>query len=154
MDDQQNRRAESDLHAGSEREAGRNREGRDIAGMPGRRFWTPAEDATLTALYPVEPAQAIADKLGRGVRAIYMRANLLGLAKPEGWAAARMTDFATLERIARQLAEERFGAGHFDRKGTKRAYWRRKARRLIALRDESSSPGIMAALMRACGWRV
>ena len=33
MDDQQNRRAESGLHAGTEREAGCNREGGDVAGM-------------------------------------------------------------------------------------------------------------------------
>lgn len=42
-----------------------------------------------------------------------------------------MADFQTIERIARQLAEDRFGEGHFDRKGTKRSYWRRKARALI-----------------------
>lgn len=37
MDHQQNRRAEPDLHAGTEREAGCNREGGDVAGMQGRR---------------------------------------------------------------------------------------------------------------------
>ena len=51
------------------------------------RPWTAAEDATVTALYPLRSAQSIADSLGRGVRAIYMRANLLGLSKPEGWAS-------------------------------------------------------------------
>lgn len=85
MDDQQNRRAESGLHAGTE--PGNDSEGGDAGRVHGRRFWTPAEDAAVTALYPVESAQAIADKLGRGVRAIYMRANLLKLSKPDGWAA-------------------------------------------------------------------
>ena len=86
MDHQQNRRAEPDLHAGTQPR--NDCEGRDVAGVQGgRRRWAAAEDATLTALYATETAQVIADKLGRGVSAIYMRANLLRLSKPEGWAA-------------------------------------------------------------------
>ena len=62
-----------------------------------------------------------------------------------------MTDFNTIERIARQLAEDRFGEGHFDRKGTKRSYWRRKARRIVEMAE--SSP-VVETLARACGWRL
>jgi hypothetical protein len=46
-------------------------------------------------------------------------------------AQAISADYTTIERVARRLADDRFGAGHFDRKGTKRGYWRRKARKLI-----------------------
>lgn len=62
-----------------------------------------------------------------------------------------MMDFNTIERIARQLAEDRFGEGHFDRKGTKRSYWRRKARRIVEMAEAHP---VMPALMRACGWPV
>lgn len=62
-----------------------------------------------------------------------------------------MTDFNTIERLARQLADERYGDGHFDRKGTKRGYWRRKARRVAELAEGNP---VMPALMRAVGWRI
>ena len=49
--------------------------------------WTSAEDAELTRRYPNETAKAIAASIGRGERAVYMRAKSLGLSKPAGWAA-------------------------------------------------------------------
>lgn len=52
-----------------------------------RRVWTASEDAELSRRYLSEPANVIARDLGRGIRAIYMRASLLGLKKPDGWMA-------------------------------------------------------------------
>lgn len=59
-------------------------------------------------------------------------------------------DFETLERIARMLSDDRYGEGHFDRKGTKRNHWRRQAQSLAAL----SADPLGRELMRACGWPV
>ena len=61
-----------------------------------------------------------------------------------------MTDHNTIERLARRLADERFGPGHFDRKGTKRGYWRRRARE-FAERERSVS--LADALMGIFGFR-
>lgn len=65
-----------------------------------------------------------------------------------------MSDFDTVERIARQMCEEHGGAGHWDAKGTKRAHWRKRAESLLLIRDASSDPGLMAQLMRVIGWLV
>jgi len=43
----------------------------------------------------------------------------------------REPDVAEVENLARTIAASRFGAGHFDAKGTKRAYWRRQAREFL-----------------------
>ena len=40
-------------------------------------------------------------------------------------------DYQTIERLAVQLCTARWGADHWDGKGTKRGYWRRKAAREI-----------------------
>lgn len=85
MDDQQNRRAESGLHAGTEPR--NDCEGGDAGRVHGRRFWTPAEDAELTRRYATETAKAIAADIGRGERAVYMRVWALGLSKPATWFA-------------------------------------------------------------------
>lgn len=61
-----------------------------------------------------------------------------------------MTDHATIERIARRMAEDRFGAGHFDRKGTKRSYWRRKARELV---ERERGISLADAVMGIFGFR-
>lgn len=65
-----------------------------------------------------------------------------------------MSDYETIERIARQLCEEHGGAGHWDAKGTKRAHWRKRAESLLATRDASSDPKLMTRLMRIVGWQV
>ncbi|MFD0738265.1 hypothetical protein ACFQZQ_03040 [Lysobacter koreensis] len=63
-----------------------------------------------------------------------------------------MTDHDTTERIARQMCDERNGAGHFDKPRTKRNHWRKRARRLLEIKADS--PPWITHLMRACGWRV
>ena len=57
MDDQQNRRAGTDLHAGTEREAGCNREGGDVGRVSGRR------KRHLTAQIKPATRNAIMDQL-------------------------------------------------------------------------------------------
>lgn len=61
-------------------------------------------------------------------------------------------DHATLDNLARQLCAE---AGRsFDAKHCKRAHWRDKAARLIAIRDKTGNPPLMTTFMRAIGWRA
>lgn len=61
-------------------------------------------------------------------------------------------DFATLERLARQLCESSVeDKGRYDRKGCKRAYWRKKA---MAFHAQITTTPALAALYRACGWHV
>ena len=60
-----------------------------------------------------------------------------------------MTDFNTIERIARQLCEER--GLDFDAKHRKRAHWLAKARVIVEMAE--SSP-VVETLARACGWRL
>ncbi len=52
-----------------------------------RKPWTDAEDAILRRRYASETAADIAKDLGRGLSGVYQRVYLLGLSKPEGWAA-------------------------------------------------------------------
>ena len=63
-----------------------------------------------------------------------------------------MTDHDTLERIARQMCE--IEGRDYDRKGCKRAHWRAKARRVLAVREQSRTPDLLTNLMRALGWQV
>lgn len=63
-------------------------------------------------------------------------------------------DINEVDRIARQLCEERWGEGHWDGRNTKRSYWRRKARRVLAVRDDNAAPALVTYLMRAMGWQV
>lgn len=58
---------------------------------------------------------------------------------------------AQLEALARQLCEGRRGVGAYDRKGCKRAHWRKTAQRLHA--NVVANP-VVAALWRACGWQI
>jgi hypothetical protein len=58
-------------------------------------------------------------------------------------------DHAELERIAREICDSHNGAGHYDARGTKRAWWRAKAERMI--RDADAMP-VYKGLLRACGW--
>lgn len=58
---------------------------------------------------------------------------------------------AQLEALARQLCETRRGAGAYDRKGCKRAHWRRLVKELHA--NVEANP-VVAALWRACGWQI
>jgi hypothetical protein len=50
-----------------------------------RRYWKPAEDALVRDLYPDTKTEAIAEKLGRPVGAVYQRAQSLGLRKSEAY---------------------------------------------------------------------
>lgn len=61
-------------------------------------------------------------------------------------------DHDTIERIARQMCEERNGAGHFDAPRTQKNHWRKRAKRLLAIRDDA--PPFVEFLMRACGWNL
>lgn len=63
-------------------------------------------------------------------------------------------DVNEVDRIARQLCDERWGEGHWEGRRTKRNYWRRLARRVLAVRDESDAPELITHLMRAIGWQV
>lgn len=54
-----------------------------------RKPWTPSQDAILRELYLENSAAECAAVLGRGVKAIYARAQLLGLNKPRDWIANR-----------------------------------------------------------------
>ena len=58
-------------------------------------------------------------------------------------------DFETVERVARQLCEER--GLDFDAKGRHRAHWLAKAQRIVEMAEASP---VMETLARACGWRV
>ena len=58
---------------------------------------------------------------------------------------------AQLEALARLLCETRRGAGAYDRKGCKRAHWRKLA---LAFSNAVTAHPIKRALYRACGWRV
>ncbi len=60
-----------------------------------------------------------------------------------------MTDFNTIERIARQLCEER--GLDYDAKGRKQAHWLARARRIVAMAE---SHPVVETLARACGWRL
>lgn len=60
-----------------------------------------------------------------------------------------MTDFNTIERIARQLCEER--GLDYDAKHRKRAHWLERARRVAELAEAHP---VMPTLARACGWRL
>ena len=61
-------------------------------------------------------------------------------------------DHAELERLARQLCESSVeDKGRYDRKGCKRAYWRKRA---LAFHARATATAATAALYRACGWLV
>jgi len=60
-----------------------------------------------------------------------------------------MPDFQTIERIARQLCEER--GLDYDAKGRHRAHWLAKAREIVEMAE--SSP-VVETLARAMGWRL
>jgi len=62
-----------------------------------------------------------------------------------------MTDFQTLESLAREICDSRNGAGHYYAKGTKRAYWRAKAEKMLALAEASPA---YKTLARAIGWQL
>lgn len=62
-----------------------------------------------------------------------------------------MTDFQTLESLAREICDSRNGAGHYDAKGTKRAHWRAKAAEMMALAEAMPA---YKTLARAIGWPV
>lgn len=115
-----------------------------------RRNWTPAEDAALTARYPHESAQAIADSLGRGVRAVYMRANLLGLKKSEGWASE-----CTRQRWAEGRHENsraQLAKGRAWNKGKPLAEWNPNARAFQASQFKKGEVnGIAAERMQPIG---
>jgi len=57
-----------------------------------------------------------------------------------------------LEALARQLCEASVeDEGRYDRKGCKRAHWRKKA---IEFHKRATAMPLRAALYRACGWVV
>lgn len=56
----------------------------------------------------------------------------------------------TLERIAREICDNRNGAGHYDAKGTKKNHWRKRALPLAMLAIDRQGVGIR--LMQVCGW--
>jgi hypothetical protein len=57
-----------------------------------------------------------------------------------------------LERLARMLCESSVeDAGRYDRRGCKRAHWRKKA---LAFHERATANATAAAVYRACGWPV
>lgn len=56
-----------------------------------------------------------------------------------------------LEALARQICEGRRGEGAYDRKGCKRAHWRKCA---MALHASCEATPAKRFLFRACGWKV
>lgn len=67
-----------------------------------------------------------------------------------------MTDFQTLESLAREICDSRNSAGHYDAKGTKRAYWRARAEEMLALAEAMPAYRTLALATgwRAMGWPV
>lgn len=57
-----------------------------------RRPWTEQDIATLRALYAETPTAAVAEQLGRGVRAVYDKANELRLKKSPHYLQAQRRD--------------------------------------------------------------
>lgn len=53
--------------------------------LPPRKVWTDAEIAILTARYPNERAQVLADEIGCNVCIIYAKAKKLGLKKSDAF---------------------------------------------------------------------
>jgi hypothetical protein len=83
----------------------------------GKRLWNPSDDALLRRRYAHEPTAAIATKLRRSIRAVYVRARLLGLAK----SAAYLAKHCRLQRGSTIGAQFRFQKGHVPaNKGLKR----------------------------------
>lgn len=65
--------------------------------------WTDAADALLRSLYAEHSAAEIAFMMGRSERAIYARANSIGLAKSPAWIAERQARImASLDHAGRQ----------------------------------------------------
>lgn len=62
-----------------------------------------------------------------------------------------MTDFQTLGILAREICDDKYGAGHYDESGTHRNHWRAKAAEIMALADAMPVYGTLA---RACGWQL
>ncbi len=74
-----------------------------------RRPWTKGEDALMRREYPRKRTDAIAEKLGRSVRAIYMRADTLGLSKSVAYIAS--VDSGRLSKLVPRGAAYRFKPG-------------------------------------------
>jgi len=58
-------------------------------------------------------------------------------------------DHETLESLAREICDSRYGAGHYDKSGTHRNHWRCKAAEMMALAEAMPAYKTLAA---ACGW--
>lgn len=71
------------------------------------RIWTDAEDAVMRARYATEPARTLAAQLGRTERAVYMRANTLGLKKP-----VELVRAVNAANVRKAGVAYRFKAGH------------------------------------------
>jgi HNH endonuclease len=90
-----------------------------------RRFWIPAEDRSLATLYPHLRTDDIAPILGRTTRAIYARAELLGLAKSAEFNASTLSG-RNVKGHAPNGAKTRFPKGHVPaNKGLRRPGWHR-----------------------------
>jgi len=74
-----------------------------VSGRP----WTDAEDSIMRARYATEPARALAAQLGRTERAVYMRADFLGLKKP-----VELVRAVNAANVAKAGAAYRFKPGH------------------------------------------
>jgi hypothetical protein len=62
------------------------------------------------------------------------------------------TEFDRLESLARMLCESSVeDKGRYDRKGCKRAYWRKKA---LAFHARATATPARQSLYLACGWPV
>lgn len=61
-----------------------------------------------------------------------------------------MTDFQTLESLAREICDSRNKPGHYDAKGTKRSHWRELAQAEI---DRARGLSTLDALVGIFGMR-
>jgi hypothetical protein len=88
----------------------------------GKRLWNPEDDQLMVARYPHEPTPAIARAVRRSVRAVYARANLLGLTKSAEYLASPHA--CRLRRGDRVGAAFRFTKGHVPaNNGLRRPGW-------------------------------
>lgn len=75
-----------------------------------RRYWTNAEVSRLRKLYPHHPTAKVAAVFGRPIRAVYMKANGLGIRKGAAYLAS--PEAARLRRGDGRGLASRFPKGH------------------------------------------
>lgn len=135
--------------------------------MP-RQFWTPDEDDVVRSRYGQEPVASLADSLGRTVKAVYQRAESLGLTRAyagrlpgleefvaakhaEGWSDAEVARERGCERHT--VGDARVRLGLPPNAGAKGCHWsdrqRERVRRRTAEQLEVAGLSSLGALRSA-----